>query len=93
MDDKWNIEYDIHIENYIDDLAKYKVGDVVHTWIDGKCISGIIRTRYITGINDSDVRYNIAVDSGALVNVREDALIKTGHINVEASNVSILEFW
>lgn len=37
MDDKWDIEYDIHVENYFTNKAKYNIGDIVHTWINGKC--------------------------------------------------------
>lgn len=93
MDDNWDINYNIHVKNYIDDRAKYKIGDIVHTWIDGKCVSGIIRTRYTTELNDGDVRYNIAVDNGSLLNVREDMLCKTGHIDTELPPSSILDFW
>lgn len=93
MDDNWDIEYDIHIKNSIDDVAKYKVGDIVHTWVDGKCVSGVVRTRYTIDIDNNSIRYNIAVTDGALLNVHEDALIKTGHINVDVSSVSVLDFW
>lgn len=93
MDDNWDFEWDTHVKNYIADNAKYKPGDIVHTWIDGKCVSGIVRMRYLTGLNDGDVRYNIAVDNGSLINVREDMLYKTGHINTELPPSSILDYW
>lgn len=93
MDDKWDIEYNIHVENYIDGIAKYAIGDIVHTWIDDKCVSGIVRAWHTTGPNDGSIRYNIAIDNGALINVREDMLRKTGHINTEPLSSSMLDCW
>lgn len=81
MDDKWDIKWNIYAEHYIVDNAKYEIGDIVHTWIDDKCVSGIVRSRYAIGLEDGgEIRYNIAVDNGALFNVREDMLCKTGHV-------------
>lgn len=89
MDDKWDIERNIISDNYLERIAKYKVGDIVHTWINDKCIVCTVCRRY----NRCDaIVYHVRDNTGILHEICEDLLCKVGHTSVDIDSFTPVLF-
>ena len=76
MDDKTDIEMSIAKLKYIEDNAKYAVGQRVHTFIDGKLYVGIIDDRIVD--NNDDIYYDVKITPRDIVRIKEYLLIAVG---------------
>lgn len=89
MDDRCDIERAIISDNYLERIAKYKVGDIVHTWINNKCVVYTVYRRYDRG---DTIVYHVRDNIGILHEVCEDLLCKVGHTSVDMDSFAPVLF-
>lgn len=92
MNDKWDIEYGETVEKYVSNVAKYKVGDIVHTWQDGKCITGVVINSFLSIYDNDAIIYDIVVGNIVLLDIKEYLLTKVGHIHKDTDFFAPIEF-
>ena len=89
MDDRYDIEMTTAELKYIINHAQFKVGDVVHTWYNEKCIVGTVINVVCIG---EAIYYDVDFGTCGRSELMEELLIKTGHTSVDMDSFAPVLF-
>ena len=73
MDDKTDIEISIAKLKYLEDNAKFKIGERVHTFIDNKVAIGIVDDRRFD--DNDNIYYDVRLSPSRVITLGEWALV------------------
>lgn len=86
MDDKFDIEKSIAKLQYLEQNAKFKIGERVHTFIDGKLHIGIIDDRRFD--SNDNIYYDVRFAPNKVITCKECLLISVETPMQRSSNFS-----